>query len=150
MKQRTILALAFGCLAALLSATGRADEGASAVAKVGEVEYTALQEAVSAAQAGETMTMLADTTITAPVAVAAGQSIVLDLNGKSISGSLDTAFTIDAGAALTVNDSGSGGSVSTDKINSNGIQNGGTLVVMVVPLRPSMVPLDCWVAQRRP
>lgn len=43
MKQRTILALAFGCLAALLSATGRADEGASAVAKVGGVEYTALQ-----------------------------------------------------------------------------------------------------------
>lgn len=128
MKQRTILALACGCLAALFSVTSRAD-GATVVAQVGDVAYDSLQKAVSAAQAGETVTMLADTTITAPVAVASGQTVVLDLNGKAISGAVDNAITIAVGASLTVNDSGTGGSIRTDKNYSNGLQNEGTLVV---------------------
>lgn len=55
------------------------------VAKIGEVEYKTLQAAIDAAQAGETITVLRDITLTEGVTVAADDEITLNLNGMTIS-----------------------------------------------------------------
>ncbi len=48
------------------------------------VAYTSLQEAVNAADAGETVKLLCNVTADAEIKVAQGQDIVLDLNGKTL------------------------------------------------------------------
>ncbi len=52
------------------------------VAKIGDVEYTSLQEAIEAAQADETVTLLADVT-TADGVVITDKNLTIDLNGKT-------------------------------------------------------------------
>ena len=51
------------------------------VAKVGDKYYSALTEAISAAQNGETVTLLKSTTGNTSVSISDGRSITLDLNG---------------------------------------------------------------------
>lgn len=55
------------------------------VAKIGDVPYATLAEAVNAAQNGETITMQQDVTLDGKLVIAAGKTITLDLNGKTIS-----------------------------------------------------------------
>lgn len=62
-----------------------ASDFAAPVAKIGEVEYKTLQVAIDAAQAGETITVLRDITLTEGVTVAADDEITLNLNGMTIS-----------------------------------------------------------------
>ena len=62
-----------------------ASDFAAPVAKIGEVEYKTLQAAIDAAQAGETITVLRDITLTEGVTVAADDEITLNLNGMTIS-----------------------------------------------------------------
>ena len=60
------------------------DEDAMAathVAKVGDKYYSALTEAISAAQNGETVTLLKSTTGNTSVSISDGRSITLDMNG---------------------------------------------------------------------
>lgn len=63
-----------------------AEDFAEPVAKIGDVEYKSLQAAIDAAQAGETITVLRDVTLTEGVTIAADDEITLDLNGKTITG----------------------------------------------------------------
>ena len=51
------------------------------VAKVGDKYYSALTEAISAAQNGETVTLLKSTTGNTSVSISDGRSITLDMNG---------------------------------------------------------------------
>lgn len=62
-----------------------ASDFAAPVAKIGEVEYKTLQAAIDAAQAGETITVLRDITLTEGVTVADDDEITLNLNGMTIS-----------------------------------------------------------------
>lgn len=55
------------------------------VAKIGEVAYATLAEAVADAENGETITMQQDVTLDGKLVIAAGKTIVLDLNGMTIS-----------------------------------------------------------------
>ena len=56
------------------------------VAKIGSTEYATLEEAVAAAEAGNTITVLRDATLSAALTMPAG--IILNGNGKQINGEL--------------------------------------------------------------
>ena len=77
------------------------------VAKIGEVTYATLAEAVNAAKNGDVITMLDNTTLTETVKVE-GKTITLDLNGKTISGECNVSQAslvyIENNAGLTVED----------------------------------------------
>lgn len=103
-------------------------------AKGVSVNFATLSEAVKAAQAGETVTLLADVESVSVTTVVAGKDIVLDLNGKTLTstvnnGITNNGITIEATAKLTVKDSLTGGKVVATGKNSNAIENKGTLVI---------------------
>ncbi len=58
--------------------------GTNAVATIGEAEYSSLQDAIDAAQNGETITILCDITLDTPIVVAKESNAVLDMAGKTI------------------------------------------------------------------
>ncbi|MBQ6247227.1 MAG: hypothetical protein IJK04_10200, partial [Kiritimatiellae bacterium] len=63
------------------------------VAQIGTTKYKTLAEAIAAVSTDgteTTITMIADEAVVAGVTVAAGQNIVLELNGKTISGNTDS------------------------------------------------------------
>ena len=62
--------------------TGGGEGATASVAKVNGVSYSSLQEAINAAQDGETVTLLTDAT--EDVTVAAGKNVTLDLDGKTL------------------------------------------------------------------
>ena len=64
---------------------GVAEAAPAAVAEVGGTVYTSLQAAIDAAQAGETVQLLADAVVDDTVIVRDKGAITLDLNGKTIS-----------------------------------------------------------------
>ena len=89
-------------------------EGGTAVAKVGDVEYETLAEAINAAGTGGTVKLLAD--ITGQTVIPAEKDIVLDLNGKTMT---HTGTTLYNSGKLTVRDSSadkSGKIVSTGNV----------------------------------
>ncbi|MBQ6342357.1 MAG: InlB B-repeat-containing protein [Anaerolineaceae bacterium] len=80
---------------------GKVEEAAAAI---GETGYLTVQAAVDAAQTGETVTLLKDVTIGAPVEIAAGKSLTLDLAGKTIDRGLSgTERGAPNGNVITVN-----------------------------------------------
>ena len=56
------------------------------IAKIGDVSYATLEDAVAQAKAGDTITMLSDVTLSADITLPAG--ITFNGNGKSISGTI--------------------------------------------------------------
>ena len=75
----------------------------TAVAKIGDVGYDTLQNAITAAKDGDTVTLLQD--VVEDVTVA-GKSITLDLNGKKITNKAGHTITVKIGANLPVEGSG--------------------------------------------
>ena len=76
-------------------------------AQVGETKYATLQEAVNAATAGQTVTVIDDVDMTSGknITVNAGQDIVLDMNGHSIKGANADYKNILVRGKLTLKDS---------------------------------------------
>lgn len=76
-------------------------------AQVGETKYATLQEAVDAATAGQTVTVINDVDITSGknIYVKEGQDIVLDMNGHSIKGANADYKNILVRGKLTLKDS---------------------------------------------
>lgn len=79
------------------------------VAKIGDVKYESLAEAITAAKNGETVTLLADAKANAMIEIS-GKGITLDLNGKTISPVDGTKISggligVHNGAGLTIDDS---------------------------------------------
>ena len=69
---------------------------ATYVAQIGDKKYTTLANAIADVPTDgteTTITMIADEAVVAGVTVAAGQNIVLELNGKTISGNTDSSTT---------------------------------------------------------
>ena len=92
------------------------------VAEVNGVGYTTLQAALNA---GGTVTLLDNITLTEGVTVAAGSTVTLDLNGKTISGTDTTEknfglINIDPGATLTISDSVGTGVITLSATTNNG------------------------------
>ena len=115
------------------------------VAKIGEVEYETLAAAVAAAEADETITLIADVELTETLTIPADKTIVLDLNGKTISqtkeqtagyqmilndGNLTIDDSSDSEAGkISYTDSGNGGEYISDVIYNRSVLviNGGTI-----------------------
>ncbi len=76
-------------------------------AQVGETKYATLQDAVDAATAGQTVTVITDVDMTSGknITVNAGQDIVLDMNGHSIKGANADHKNILVRGKLTLKDS---------------------------------------------
>ena len=120
------------------------------VAKIGDVFYASLPAAIAAASSGATITMIADEQVEVTgyaITIPSGKSIVLDLNGKTVTGPCSSggtsALILNLGN-LTITDSASGGFLVAGADNtwtwdgsddytgsyaSNLIRNEGTLIV---------------------
>lgn len=69
------------------------------VAKVGETEYATLEEAIAKAEAGQTVTLIADVN-TPETTYVVSKNLTIDLNGKTVTGSgYDGVFQIDGADA---------------------------------------------------
>ena len=112
-----------------------------AAATVGGVNYETLQAAIDAATAGQTVTLLTDVTLTETLTIPANKTVVLDLNGKTIS--QEKACTasysmIENKGSLTIKDEAGNGKISFKDTSAGDpsfgwgsytIHNSGTLVV---------------------
>lgn len=75
-------------------------------AKGVSVNFATLSEAVKAAQAGETVTLLADITLASKQSIS--KELTLDLNGKTISSTAYRTISLGSGANVTIRDSSTG------------------------------------------
>ena len=83
----------------------------TAVAKIGEKEYTDLATAFKDAVTSDaTITLVSDVTLEETIKLTSGE-VTLDLSGKTISGSASTLFELSGGAKLTVDN----GTITADK-----------------------------------
>ena len=111
----TILALV---MAIGVTTTAWADgEGTTAnVAKIGENGYATLAEAITAAQAGETIVLQANAAINSNTQIT--KDVAIDLNGKTVTVTTvgtQNAFEVQNGATFTIKDSGTGGKLDLGK-----------------------------------
>ena len=111
----TILALV---MAIGVTTTAWADgEGTTAnVAKIGENGYATLADAIAAAQAGETIVLLADAAINSNTQIT--KDVAIDLNGNTVTVTTvgtQNAFEVRNGATFTIKDSGTGGKLDLGK-----------------------------------
>ena len=100
------------------------------VAKVNGIEYATLAEAITAAQNGGTIILIADVKLTAQVVIPEGKVLTLDLNGKTVNSvfngtsTTNHIYALSNKGTLTIQDSKGNGS-----INSRGIYNYGSLTL---------------------
>ena len=112
----TILALV---MAIGVTTTAWADgEGTTAkIAEIGETGYATLADAIAAAQAGETIVLLADAAINSNTQIT--RNVAIDLNGKTVTVTTvgtQNAFEVQNGATFTIiKDSGTGGKLDLGK-----------------------------------
>lgn len=102
------------------------ETAAEKVAKVGETEYATLQDAVNAATEGQTVQLIADTKENVTI----NKNLTLDLNGKTLTNNGGDTITVQNGATLIINGSGTVDNVTHAKgaIVNYGVTvlNGGT------------------------
>ena len=111
----TILALV---MAIGVTTTAWADgEGTTAkIAEIGETGYATLADAIAAAQADETIVLLADAAINSNTQIT--KDVAIDLNGKTVTVTTvgtQNAFEVRNGATFTIKDSGTGGKLDLGK-----------------------------------
>ena len=130
----TILALVMAL--SVTTAAWADGEGTTAnVAKIGENGYATLAEAITAAQAGETIVLQADAAINSNTQIT--KDVAIDLNGNTVTVTTvgtQNAFEVQNGATFTIKDSGTGGKLDLGKfgislINSNLKIEGGEIKV---------------------
>ena len=80
------------------------------VAQVGDTKYATLKDAIAAAEAGQTVTLLANVKLTSTQAIR--KQLTIDLNGKTISSTAYRTIQLNAGAVLAVKDSASVGKIT--------------------------------------
>lgn len=100
------------------------------VAAIGTTGYETLEAALAAADAGATVKMLADVVLTEKQTIA--KALVLDLNGKTISSTVNQFITIAKGGDLTVNDATGEGRIentTTEFWGGTILMTGGVLTV---------------------
>lgn len=135
----------------------------TALVKIGGKNYASLADAVNAATAGQTITLLADQTLASVVTIAAEKEITLDLNGKTLTGKLTNNGTlvikssVDGGKMYRISNSGNviGNNSATASLTiesgvieldgtpgSNGaITNKGTLLIKGGEIRSGKYPV---------
>ena len=98
MKQRILAILLSLTMMFTLVPTAMAEGGT--VAKVGDVEYATLQEAINAATAGQTVKLVANTA--EDIKISAGKDITLDLGNSKLTNKSGDTITVALGATLTI------------------------------------------------
>ena len=73
-----------------------------AFAKIGNTTYPTLAAAIEAATSGDTVTLLADVTLDASLAIPAGKSLTLNLNGYTLTGPSGTNYAIANSGNITL------------------------------------------------
>ena len=104
--------------AVVLAAFTALTASAESVAKIGETEYETLAAAIEAADAGATVKMLDNVELKAVQTIS--KAITLDLNGKTISSTIDEFITIAKGGDLTINDEVGTGRIENTSTGANG------------------------------
>ena len=127
MKKVTSILMAFVLMLTLIPtawAEGESVGTGTGVAMIGDATYETLADAVAKADNGATIKLLKDAeeNITIP----AGKTITIDLNGKKITNKSADTITVEKGAALTINGTGTVDNVTHGKA---AIVNGGTVVL---------------------
>ena len=90
------------------------------VAAIGTTGYETLEAALAAADAGATVKMLADVVLTEKQTIA--KALVLDLNGKTISSTVDEFITIVSGGNLTIDDATNEGRIENTATSGSAIR----------------------------
>ena len=106
MKRKLLSILLTFCLAFSLLPTAALAEGVDNcptencghVAAIGTTHYSTLQEAVNAANDGETITLLANVTELETISITGGKKVDLNLNEKNITFKANNYFLVDNGA----------------------------------------------------
>ncbi len=160
MKTRRILsvvlamAMVFGTMGTVVFA--EEEEISVAVAKIDDVEYTTLQDAISAAAEGQTVMLLNDVNLSDWTSIDVKKAIVFDGNGKTITGLTNSLFnnvsadfeiknlTV-SGADITLT-SASGLDNDTSAAALVQWANGGTLTLTNVSVKDSTIKGDGYVA----
>lgn len=127
MKKVTSILMAFVLMLTLIPtawAEGESVGTGTGVAMICDATYETLADAVAKADNGATIKLLKDAeeNITIP----AGKTITIDLNGKKITNKSADTITVEKGAALTINGTGTVDNVTHGKA---AIVNGGTVVL---------------------
>ena len=125
----TILALV---MALALCSVSWADE--AKVAKIGNAEYATLQEAVNAANNGQTIVLQSDVVLTASLNVAVNKTVTLDLNSYKITADMNGPHMICNAGNLTITDSSANKTGEIAKIGAETnigyvIENHGTMTL---------------------
>ena len=100
MKRKFLSILLTLAMALTLLPVSAMAEGETAVAKVGDVEYATLQEAISAATAGQTVKLVANTA--EDIKIPANKDITLDLGNSKLTNKSGDTITVALGATLTI------------------------------------------------
>lgn len=103
--------------------------------KIGETKYGTIPEAITAAQSGNTIILLRDEDISAPLVFPEGKTLTFDLAGHIIDRGLATGNAVENGNVITVNgnltlkDSGTDGTITGgNHFNRNDGHGGGVIV----------------------
>jgi uncharacterized protein YdeI (BOF family) len=125
MKKQLLITLIALCMAfTLLPTVALADDGD--VAQIGEKSYASLQEAVDAAEEGQTIKLLKDIVLESPVTITSEHNaFTLDLNSKQLyGGGKNSAIRHSGSNTLTILDSSESGrgriNSATPKLLENG------------------------------
>lgn len=127
MKKVTSILMAFVLMLTLIPtawAEGESVGTGTGVAMIGDATYETLADAVAKADNGATIKLLKDTA--EDITILAGKTITIDLNGKKITNKSADTITVERGAALTINGTGTVDNVTHGKA---AIVNGGTVVL---------------------
>lgn len=127
MKKVTSILMAFVLMLTLIPtawAEGESVGTGTGVAMIGDATYETLADAVAKADNGATIKLLKDTA--EDITILAGKTITIDLNGKKITNRSADTITVEKGAALTINGTGTVDNVTHGKA---AIVNGGTVVL---------------------
>lgn len=127
MKKVTSILMAFVLMLTLIPtawAEGESVGTGTGVAMIGDATYETLADAVAKADNGATIKLLKDAEEN--ITILAGKTITIDLNGKKITNKSADTITVEKGAALTINGTGTVDNVTHGKA---AIVNGGTVVL---------------------
>ena len=127
MKKVTSILMAFVLMLTLIPTAWAEGESAgtgTGVAMIGDATYETLADAVTKANDGATIKLLKDTA--EDITIPADKTITIDLNGKKITNKSADTITVEKGAALTINGTGTVDNVTHGKA---AIVNGGTVVL---------------------
>lgn len=125
MKKVTSILMAFVLMLTLIpTAWAEGESVGTGVAMIGDATYETLADAVAKADNGATIKLLKDTA--EDITILAGKTITIDLNGKKITNKSADTITVERGAALTINGTGTVDNVTHGKA---AIVNGGTVVL---------------------